>query len=167
MEAVTATEGALVELARLRERYGPLMLFQSGGCCDGSAPLCLRQGELLLGPGDLLLGEVAGVPFYVDAEQYERWRRPAFQLDVAAGEGDTFSLEGADGVRFVSRAPSREARSGEASVPPAWSPSGRVAPEQRALGHLTSVPVGRTTSHRPPNSETFWQRICRGARSPT
>ncbi len=89
MEAVTATEGALVELARLRERYGPLMLFQS---CDGSAPLCLRQGELLLGPGDLLLGEVAGVPFYVDAEQYERWRRPAFQLDVAAGEGDTFSL---------------------------------------------------------------------------
>ena len=84
------------------------MLVQSGGCCDGSSPLCLREGELLLGPGDLLLGEVAGVPFYVDSEQYERWRRPAFLLDLRPGAADTFSLEGADGVHFVSRTPSRD-----------------------------------------------------------
>jgi uncharacterized protein (DUF779 family) len=56
-----------------------LMLFQSGGCCDGSSPLCLHEGELLLGPGDLLLGEVAGVPFYVEAELYERSRTPAWE----------------------------------------------------------------------------------------
>jgi uncharacterized protein (DUF779 family) len=109
MEALSATDAALAELARLRERHGPLMLFQSGGCCDGSSPLCLHEGELLLGPGDLSLGEVAGVPFYVDAELYERWRRPAFVLDLADGAGDTFSLEGVDGVHFVSRTPAREA----------------------------------------------------------
>ncbi len=73
---LSATDAALAELARLRERHGPLMLFQSGGCCDGSSPLCLHEGELLLGPNDLLLGEVGGVPFYIDAEQYERWQSP-------------------------------------------------------------------------------------------
>ena len=98
---VSLTEAALAELERLRERHGPLMLFQSGGCCDGGSPLCLPEGELLLGPGDL--------PFYVDADQYERWRRPSFVLDVGTGAGDTFSLEGADGVRFVSRTPACQA----------------------------------------------------------
>ena len=102
-EAISATDAALAELARLRERYGPLMLFQSGGCCDGSSPLCLNEGELLVGPGDLLLGEVGGVPFYIDAEQYERWNRPAFLLDLASGAAEGFSLEGLDGVHFVSR----------------------------------------------------------------
>ena len=77
--AINATAAALAELARLRERHGPLMLFQSGGCCDGSSPLCLHEGELLVGPNDLLLGEVGGVPFYIDAEQYERWNRPRFR----------------------------------------------------------------------------------------
>jgi uncharacterized protein (DUF779 family) len=76
MEALSATDAALAELARLRERHGPLMLFQSGGCCDGSSPLCLHEGELLLGPGDLSLGEDPAVHFYVDAELYERMRRP-------------------------------------------------------------------------------------------
>jgi len=105
-EAVSATEAALDELSRLRERFGPLMLFQSGGCCDGSSPLCLHEGELLVGANDLRLGEVGGVPFYVDAEQYERWNRPGFVLDVAPGAGDAFSLEGLDGLHFVSLAPS-------------------------------------------------------------
>jgi uncharacterized protein (DUF779 family) len=103
MEAVGATDAALAELARLCERHGPLMLFQSGGCCDGSSPLCLHEGELLVGPGDLLLGEVGGVSFYIDAEQYERWNRPSFVLDVADGSAGGFSLEGLDGVHFVTR----------------------------------------------------------------
>ena len=102
-EVISATDAALTELTRLRERYGPLMLFQSGGCCDGSSPLCLNEGELLVGPNDLLLGEVGGVPFYIDAEQYERWNRPAFLLDLASGPAEGFSLEGLDGVHFVSR----------------------------------------------------------------
>ncbi len=101
--AISATQAALAELTRLRERHGPLMLFQSGGCCEGSSPLCLREGELLVGPGDLLLGEVGGVPFYIDAEQYRRWNAPSFLLDLVPGESDTFSLENADDVHFVTR----------------------------------------------------------------
>ena len=102
---LSATAAALAELARLRERHGPLMLFQSGGCCDGSSPLCLPRGELAVGPGDLLLGELDGTPFYVDAELYERWNRPAFLLDLAPGMTDAFSLEAADGVHFLSGTP--------------------------------------------------------------
>ena len=102
-ETITATDAALAELARLSERHGPLMLFQSGGCCDGSSPLCLHEGELAVGPNDLLLGRVDGVPFYIDAEQYERWNRPRFRLDLLPGCVDSFSLEAADQVHFVTR----------------------------------------------------------------
>jgi hypothetical protein len=101
--AIDATPAALAELARLRERHGPLMLFQSGGCCDGSSPLCLHEGELLVGPNDLELGEVGGVPFFIDAEQYERWNRPSFLLDIAPGTPDAFTLEARDGIHFVTR----------------------------------------------------------------
>ena len=104
-ETLSATEAALAELARLRERHGPLMLFQSGGCCDGSSPLCLHEGELLVGGNDLLLGEIAGTPFFIDAEQYERWNRPQFLLDLSPGAPDAISLEGLDDVHFVVRTP--------------------------------------------------------------
>jgi hypothetical protein len=104
-ETVSATDAARQELTRLRERFGPLMLFQSGGCCDGSSPLCLHEGGLLVGRNDLLLGEIDGVPFYIDADQYERWNRPAFLLDIGSGAGDAFSLEALDGLHFVSRTP--------------------------------------------------------------
>ena len=82
------------------------MLVQSGGCCDGSSPLCLPQGELLVGPNDRLLGDLDGTPFFIDAEQYARWNEPTFELDVARGETDLISLEVADGVHFVTRTPS-------------------------------------------------------------
>ena len=100
---ITATVAALAELARLRERHGLLMLFVSGGCCDGSSPLCLHEGELLVGPGDRLLGELDGVPLFIDAEQYDRWNRPGFELDLVPGTPDAFTLEAADGVHFVTR----------------------------------------------------------------
>jgi uncharacterized protein (DUF779 family) len=102
---VTATDAAVAAVERLKARHGPLMFVQSGGCCDGSSPICLREGELLLGAGDVLLGEVAGCPFYVDREQYERWRSPTLVLDVGTGGGDSFSLEGADGIHFLARIP--------------------------------------------------------------
>jgi uncharacterized protein len=103
MEAViSATEAALAELSRLRERFGPLMLFQSGGCCDGSSLLCLHEGELPVGPNDLLLGELEGIPFYIDGDQYERWNRPSFCLDVRPGAAHEFSLEAFDDMHFVS-----------------------------------------------------------------
>jgi uncharacterized protein (DUF779 family) len=100
---VVATESAVAELGQLRAEHGPLILFQSGGCCDGSSPMCFADGELLLGPHDLLLGEVAGCPFYIDADQYERWNRPALVLDVApgGGSGSGMSLEELHDVHFV------------------------------------------------------------------
>jgi uncharacterized protein len=110
-EELNATEAALAELASLRDLHGPLMLFQSGGCCDGSSPLCLHEGELLLGPNDLLLGEIGGTPFYIDAEQYERWNRPVFLIDVSPGASDTLSLEGPDDVHFITRTTTCAARS--------------------------------------------------------
>jgi uncharacterized protein len=103
---VSGTKAALAELASLRERHCPLMLFQSGGCCEGSSPLCLHEGELLVGNNDLLLGEIDGTPFYIDLEHYERWNQPTFEIDVLPGASDTLSLEGPDGVHFVSRTPS-------------------------------------------------------------
>ena len=109
---VAATEPALAELARLRAEHGPLVLFQSGGCCDGSSPMCFADGELLLGPNDLLLGEVGDCPFYIDTSQYERWNRPRLLIDVAAGAGAGFSLEGLHDLHFAVCAPADQPSSG-------------------------------------------------------
>ena len=95
-ETVTSTDAARDLIARLKAQYGSLIFMQSGGCCEGSAPMCLPEGELLL-------GEIAGCPFYIDREQYERWNRPQFLIDVTPGESDTFSLEGPEGVHFIAR----------------------------------------------------------------
>ena len=97
---VVATQSALAEIGRLRAEHGPLMFFQSGGCCDGSSPMCFPAGELVLGPNDLLLGELDGCPFFIDTEQYERWNKPTLLLDVAPGAGSGFSLEGAHDLHF-------------------------------------------------------------------
>ena len=99
--AVAATPAALEVINRLGAAHGPLMFFQSGGCCEGSSPLCLKQGELPLGPQDRCLGEIAGAPFYIDAELYERWGRPRLTVEVSPGAADGFSLEGLEGVHFV------------------------------------------------------------------
>lgn len=99
-EQVVATDAAIEVLQRLEAKHGKLMLVLSGGCCDGSSPICLRDGELLLGPDDLRLGEVGGVPFYCDRDQFERWQRPRLVLDVASGPAEGFSLEGLAGVHF-------------------------------------------------------------------
>ena len=99
---IVATPAAVAAVERLTAERGPLMFFLSGGCCDGSSPICLPRGELVVGPNDLLLGEVAGAPFWIDREQYERWNRPALELGVAEGPGAAeFSLEGLAGIRFT------------------------------------------------------------------
>jgi uncharacterized protein (DUF779 family) len=107
---VSATPAALEVIQRLEAAHGPLMFFQSGGCCEGSSPICIEQGELMLGARDLRLGELGGAPFYIDAEQYERWGRPRFLIDVSPGAAESLSLEGLEGVHFVSRSPSRSPR---------------------------------------------------------
>ena len=104
-ETVQATRAALEVIQRLEAAHGALMFFESGGCCEGSSPMCLREGELPLSPHDVQLGEIGGVPFYIDDEQYVRWGRPAFVVDVAPGAAEGFSLEGGEGVHFVTRAP--------------------------------------------------------------
>jgi uncharacterized protein (DUF779 family) len=107
--SITATPQAATALRRLVLKHGPLALFQSGGCCDGSLPLCLLADELAPGPGDVLLGDVADVPFYIDAEQFDRWGEPEFVLDLAAGAPEGFSL-GLPDAHFVTRSPFCQAR---------------------------------------------------------
>jgi uncharacterized protein len=99
---VTATRAALEVIDRLEAAHGPLMFFQSGGCCDGTHPLCLKSGELPVSPHDVRLGDIGGAPFYIDSDQYQRWGKPRFVIDVSPGAADGFSLEGLEGVHFVS-----------------------------------------------------------------
>lgn len=101
--AVQATPAALEAIHRLEAAHGRLMFFQSGGCCDGTSPICLTAGELSLGPGDVCLGEIGGASFYIDQDQYDRWGRPRFMIDVSPGPAEGFSLEGLAGVHFVTR----------------------------------------------------------------
>ena len=98
---LSATPGATAMVKRLTREHGPLAIFQSGGCCDGSLPLCLLASEMPPGPNDLLLGDVAGAPFYIDKEQYERWGEPEFLLDVSPGAPEGFSM-GEPDAHFVS-----------------------------------------------------------------
>ncbi len=102
MAGVTATRRAVEMVERLTAEHGPLAFFQSGGCCDGSSPICLEAGELPPGSNNILLGEIAGAPFYVDAELYERWGRPPFLLDASSGRAEGFSLSPPD-AHFVTR----------------------------------------------------------------
>ena len=102
---VRATTEALEVIERLTACHGPLVLLQSAGCCDGSSPLCLRRGELALGAGDLYLGDLGGAAFYVDRDVYERWNRPELVIGVSPEATNSFSLEGTEGVHFVSLPP--------------------------------------------------------------
>jgi uncharacterized protein (DUF779 family) len=99
--AVAATPAALEMIDHLSAAHGPLMFVQSGGCCDGSSPMCMADGELPLGPYDLRVGEIGGAPFYIDAQLYDSWGRPQLTVDVSPGASDSFSLEGLQGVHFV------------------------------------------------------------------
>ncbi len=100
---IGATQEALALLTKLIANHGPLMFHQSGGCCDGSAPMCYPRGELRLGVRDVLLGEVGGTPFYMGGDQYERWKHTRLTLDIVPGRGSGFSLEAPEGVRFIIR----------------------------------------------------------------
>ncbi|HTX27163.1 MAG TPA: DUF779 domain-containing protein [Streptosporangiaceae bacterium] len=103
IDRVTATPAALAALARLRERRGAVLLYQSGGCCDGSLPVCLEQGDLRIGDGDVLLGLVGGCPVYIDNRQYAVWKHTQLIIDVGEGEPEGFSLPAGDGRQFVTR----------------------------------------------------------------
>ncbi len=98
---VSATPPVLEVLERLAARYGPLVIHQSGGCCDGSSPICLPADELPAGPHDVLLGLVGATPVYVDGDLDERWNRPRLRIGLAGGPAMGFSLESSEGVHLL------------------------------------------------------------------
>jgi len=98
---ITAEAAALV--LQLVERHGALLFHQSGGCCDGSSPMCFPRDEFKVGSCDVYLGEVAGTPFYMGAAQFEYWAHTHLTVDVVPGRGSGFSVEAPDGVRFLIR----------------------------------------------------------------
>jgi len=98
---VLANEAAANLIALLKEMHGPLMFHQSGGCCDGSQPMCFSDGEFRLGGSDVGLGYVEDCPFYMSADQFVYWQHTQLILDVTPGRGSSFSLEIPLGVRFI------------------------------------------------------------------
>ena len=100
---VTATDAAQALIATLRSKHGELMFHQSGGCCDGSAPMCYPQGEFIIGDYDRLLGHIGGAPFYISGPQFEYWKHTQLIIDVVPGRGGMFSLDGPEGLRFLTR----------------------------------------------------------------
>ena len=102
-ERVVATATALQMIAELRGRHGPLMFFQSGGCCDGSAPMCHPAGEFDVSTTDVWLGNLDGAPFYIGLEQFAYWEHTQLVIDVVAGNGGMFSLDNGTGRRFLTR----------------------------------------------------------------
>lgn len=100
---VLALPAALALIERLRARHGPLLFHQSGGCCDGSSPMCYPIGEFRIGDGDILLGEVDGTPVYIGRAQGEAWAHTQLILDVVPGRGGMFSLDNGRERRFLTR----------------------------------------------------------------
>jgi uncharacterized protein (DUF779 family) len=106
---VDLTEAAAELLVRLTERYGPLMFHQSGGCCDGSSPMCYPDGDFIVSEADIHLGDLAvpgveqAIPFYMSHSQYEYWKHTHLTVDVVKGRGSGFSVEAPEGVRFLIR----------------------------------------------------------------
>jgi uncharacterized protein (DUF779 family) len=101
IERVTVTARARAVIDQLREQHGELIFHQSGGCCDGSSPMCFQKGEFLLGSRDLCLGEIHGCRFYMAADQFEYYKNTQITVDVTRGRGSSFSLEIPLGVRFM------------------------------------------------------------------
>jgi uncharacterized protein (DUF779 family) len=102
-ERVAVTARAAEVIDTLRAANGDLMFHQSGGCCDGSSPMCYPLGEFKIGSRDVYLGEIAGCPFYMGADQFEYWKHTHLTIDVVPGRGGGFSLEAPLGVRFLTR----------------------------------------------------------------
>ena len=103
---ITVTPAAGQAITRLlAERGGPVMFVQSGGCCAGSTPMCFPAGEFIVGDNDVLLGEIGGCPFYIDAGLDRAWHQDRFVLDVAAGPAEGFSLPAGDNLHFIVLSP--------------------------------------------------------------
>lgn len=104
IKRILLTDAAKEVIDTLRKRFGSeLMFHQSGGCCDGSSPMCFEKGEFKVGSQDTWLGEIYGCDFFMSADQFEYWKHTQLTLDVTQGRGSSFSLEIPMGVRFMIR----------------------------------------------------------------
>ncbi|MDQ2746315.1 MAG: DUF779 domain-containing protein [Acidobacteriota bacterium] len=100
---VKVTGNAKKIIAELRAKHGALMFHQSGGCCDGSSPMCYEAGEFLVGSSDVWLGAIDNCDFYMAKDQFEFWKHTELTIDVTPGRGASFSLEIPLGVRFITK----------------------------------------------------------------
>lgn len=102
-DRVMATEEAIAFIESLRKQYGDILFHQSGGCCDGSSPMCYAQTDFMIGDQDVFLGTIAGVPFYMSKPQFEYWKHTQLIIDLVNGQGGMFSLDNGTGKRFLVR----------------------------------------------------------------
>ncbi len=103
VQRVTATPAAIALIEKLTAEHGPLLFHQSGGCCDGSAPMCFPLNEFMVGSSDVKLGSIGGAPFYMSDSQFAYWEHTQLIIDTVPGTGGMFSLERPTGLRFLTR----------------------------------------------------------------
>jgi|TARA_A200000113_G_scaffold147439_1_gene132729 uncharacterized protein (DUF779 family) len=103
MKRVISTEKTEELISELVNDHGPLVFHQSGGCCDGSAPMCFPRSEFKVGSRDVFLGEIGQQPFFIAEDQYSYWEHTQLIIDVVKGRGGMFSVEGPTGNRFLTR----------------------------------------------------------------
>ncbi len=102
-DRVSATDATVQLIDKLLGMHGPLLFHQSGGCCDGSAPMCYPRNDFRVGAQDVFMGEIGGQPLYMGKSQFEYWQHTHLIIDVVPGRGSGFSLEAPEGVRFLTR----------------------------------------------------------------
>ena len=103
LDQVEATQEALDLIEDIKKDYGEVLFHQSGGCCDGSAPMCFQKGDFLIADHDVQMGEIGGVPFFIGGLQFEAWKHTRLIIDVVDGQGGMFSLDNGRGKRFITR----------------------------------------------------------------
>lgn len=101
VERISITEEAKTIIDKLKEKNGELIFHQSGGCCDGSAPMCFAVGDFIIGTRDLMLGEINGCKFYMASDQFEYYKNMHLTIGIVKGRGSSFSLEIPLGIRFI------------------------------------------------------------------
>ena len=103
VERVVATEAALQLIETLKNMHGSIMFYQSGGCCDGSSPMCYKDGDFKTGSSDIYLGSIGGSPFHIHKMQYEYWKHTQLIIDAVEGRGATFSLDSVEDRHFITK----------------------------------------------------------------
>ena len=103
IERVIATQEALKLTERIKSRHGAIMFYQSGGCCEGSVPMCYVEGDFKLGDSDIYLGTIGDVPFYIHRAQYEHFKQTQLIIDAMAGRGASFSLDSVEEMHFITK----------------------------------------------------------------